>query len=104
MGAQVQGVQIRLVRGGVVRLRGQVTQAASDSNVSSQRVFVELSEAQEGMFGQGSSVSAMPQADGVFEFNGVRRGRYLLRGRSVLGTERLRGPYQYDDERACRSV
>ena len=90
-GALVQGVQIRLVRGSVVRLRGQVMQAASAGNVSSQRVFVDLSEAQESMSGQGISAGATPQPDGVFEFNGVRPGRYVVRGRSMLGTERLQG-------------
>ena len=89
MGALVQGVQIRLVRGSVVRVRGQVMQAASAGTVSSQRVFVDLSEAQEGTFGRGRAFGAMPQPDGVFEFNGVPPGRYLVRGRSVLGTERL---------------
>jgi Carboxypeptidase regulatory-like domain len=82
MGALVQGVQIRLARESVVRVRGQVMQAASAGNVSSQWVSVELSQAQEAMFGGGGLAGVTPQPDGVFEFNGVRPGRYVLRARS----------------------
>jgi hypothetical protein len=87
-GAQVPGIDIRLVRAGGVRVRGRI---AASEGAQSPFTLVIMMEAGSVALGAGKSYDAIARGDGAFEFDSVRPGRYLLQCTSAMGSQQLHG-------------
>src|SRR5712692_10600292 len=88
-GSPVHGIEIRLQRASVVRVRGKVL---ASGEALSPITILHLSEVQNGSRLGRRPLTAMAWPDGTFEFDGVRPGRYLLQCDSgIIDKEGLRG-------------
>lgn len=87
-GAQVPGIDIRMVRAGGVRVRGRV---AASEGAPSPFTLVIMMEAGNVALGAGKSYHAIARGDGAFAFDSVRPGRYLLQCTSAMGSQQVRG-------------
>ena len=84
-GAQLSGIDIRLTRGGVARVRGRVTGAAGPL------VMVTMMPFETAFQAAGRVSSAIAKPDGSFEIDNVPPGRYWLQGNGGFDTEMIAG-------------